>query len=65
MPDMIDNAAKDITLAGKALAAPLSPSILILTASIGSGHVKAAEAVARELLRLCPGSRISIVDFTR
>ena len=65
MPDMIDNAAKNITLAEKALAAPLSPSILILTASIGSGHVKAAEAVARELLRLCPGSRISIVDFTR
>ncbi len=37
--------------------------ILILTASIGSGHIKAAEAVARELGRQEPKARIDTVDF--
>lgn len=49
----------------KSLIAPAAPSVLILTASIGSGHVKAAEAVARELVGLRPGLRVSIVDFSR
>lgn len=49
----------------KSLTSPAAPSVLILTASIGSGHVKAAEAVARELLALRPGLRVSIVDFSR
>ena len=37
--------------------------ILILTASIGSGHIKAAEAVAEELTRLLPQAEIITVDF--
>ena len=37
--------------------------ILILTASIGSGHIKAAEAVAQELHRQQPEAEISTVDF--
>ncbi len=37
--------------------------ILILTASIGSGHIKAAEAVETELRRLLPDSEITTVDF--
>ena len=37
--------------------------ILILTASIGSGHIKAAEAVQQELQQLWPGARITTVDF--
>ncbi|MDO4203818.1 MAG: glycosyltransferase [Selenomonadaceae bacterium] len=65
MPDSMNNDAVGIAAEAKDLTTTLSPSILILTASIGSGHVKAAEAVARELTRLCPSSRISIVDFTR
>ena len=37
--------------------------ILILTASIGSGHIKAAEAVETELRRLLPDAEITTVDF--
>lgn len=37
--------------------------ILILTASVGSGHIKAAEAVADELLRQAPGVDLITVDF--
>ena len=37
--------------------------ILILTASIGSGHIKAAEAVQQELQRLWPAARITTIDF--
>jgi len=37
--------------------------ILILTASIGSGHIKAAEAVAEELVRQQPQAEIVTVDF--
>ena len=37
--------------------------ILILTASIGSGHIKAAEAVARELASQDPEAQIAAVDF--
>ena len=37
--------------------------ILILTASIGSGHIKAAEAVAQELKRQQPETEIVTVDF--
>ena len=36
---------------------------LILTASIGSGHIKAAEAVAEELRRQQPQAEIITVDF--
>ena len=36
---------------------------LIMTASIGSGHIRAAEAVERELRRQFPGDDIQIVDF--
>lgn len=38
-------------------------NILILTASIGSGHIKAAEAVETELRRLQPGAEITTIDF--
>lgn len=37
--------------------------ILILTASVGSGHIKAAEAVAEELLRQAPELELETVDF--
>ena len=37
---------------------------LIIAASIGAGHMKAAEAVADELAVAYPGARIQIVDFT-
>ncbi|WP_294158902.1 MGDG synthase family glycosyltransferase [uncultured Selenomonas sp.] len=36
---------------------------LIMTASIGSGHVKAAEAIAREVRRVDADAIIEIVDF--
>ena len=39
-------------------------SFLIVAASIGSGHVKAAEAVADELKIKYPDASIRIVDFT-
>ncbi|SFT89141.1 processive 1,2-diacylglycerol beta-glucosyltransferase [Selenomonas sp. GACV-9] len=37
--------------------------ILILTASIGSGHIKAAEAVAKEMQRQLPEADLVTVDF--
>lgn len=37
-------------------------NILLLTASVGSGHIKAAMAVADELGRLLPEASISMVD---
>ena len=37
--------------------------ILVLTASIGSGHIKAAEAVRQELQQLWPTAQIVTVDF--
>ena len=37
--------------------------ILILTASIGSGHIKAAEAVAGEIRRQAPEVELITVDF--
>lgn len=37
--------------------------ILILTASVGSGHIKAAEAVAKELRRREPELELLTVDF--
>lgn len=37
--------------------------VLILTASIGSGHIKAAEAVAEELRRNQPEWELNTVDF--
>lgn len=39
-------------------------SFLIIAASIGSGHIKAAEAIAEALKNKYPDSRIEIVDFT-
>jgi processive 1,2-diacylglycerol beta-glucosyltransferase len=36
--------------------------ILVLTLSFGSGHVRAAEAVADELRRQAPGSSVLVVD---
>ena len=36
---------------------------LIMTASIGSGHIQAAEAITREVRRLDPDAIIEIVDF--
>ena len=65
MPVVENNEIVPVESAAGSLTVSSSPSILILTASIGSGHVKAAEAVARELIRLCPGAKISTVDFTR
>ena len=37
--------------------------ILILTASIGAGHIKAAEAIAAELRELMPEAELTTVDF--
>ena len=39
------------------------PRYLIMTASIGSGHIKAAEAIARELRAADPEAIIEVVDF--
>ena len=36
--------------------------VLVLTLSFGSGHVRAAEAVARELVRQAPGADVRVVD---
>ena len=38
-------------------------SYLIVTASIGSGHIKAAEAIGNEIKRKYPAADIRIVDF--
>lgn len=38
-------------------------TILILSASIGAGHIKAAEAVEKELKQALPAARIITVDF--
>jgi processive 1,2-diacylglycerol beta-glucosyltransferase len=40
-----------------------SHNILIVSASIGSGHTQAANAVREELLRRSPTSQITVVDF--
>lgn len=40
-------------------------SYLIVTASIGSGHMKAAEALAAALSREEPGAHVAVVDFTK
>lgn len=42
-----------------------SRSYLIVTASIGSGHMKAAQALAAALLDEEPQARVTVVDFTR
>lgn len=36
--------------------------VLVLTLSFGSGHVRAAEAVARELARQAPGTDVRVID---
>lgn len=41
----------------------MKQTILILTASIGSGHIKAAEAVAEQLNLLLPQANIVTIDF--
>jgi processive 1,2-diacylglycerol beta-glucosyltransferase len=38
-------------------------NILIISASIGSGHTQAANAVRDELLRCSPASKVTVVDF--
>ena len=40
-----------------------APNILLLTASIGSGHTRAAEAIVAALREHMPEANISIVDF--
>ena len=40
-------------------------SYLIVAASIGSGHMKAAEALAASLLRAEPEAHVAVVDFTK
>ncbi len=42
-----------------------SRSYLIVTASIGSGHMKAAKALAAALYRQEPQARVAVVDFTK
>jgi processive 1,2-diacylglycerol beta-glucosyltransferase len=39
--------------------------ILVLTLSFGSGHVRAAETVARELCVLAPGANVRVTDALR
>ena len=39
------------------------PRILILTASVGAGHIRAAEAVELALKQLAPGSHVKNVDL--
>jgi processive 1,2-diacylglycerol beta-glucosyltransferase len=40
----------------------LGPRILVLSASVGNGHVRAGQAVELALARLCPGAEIEHVD---
>ena len=40
-------------------------SYLIAAASIGSGHMKAAEALAAALLHAEPEAHVTVVDFTK
>src|SRR5215813_5943895 len=39
-----------------------SPHILVLTLSFGSGHVRAAEAIASEILRQVPNAEVVTID---
>ena len=41
----------------------MKKKILIVAASIGSGHMQAAKAVRDEFLRKSPDATINIVDF--
>ena len=41
----------------------MKKKILIVAASIGSGHMQAAKAVRDEFLRKSPDASIHIVDF--
>ena len=36
--------------------------VLVLTLSLGSGHVRAAQVVARELARQAPDAEVRVVD---
>jgi processive 1,2-diacylglycerol beta-glucosyltransferase len=40
-----------------------SPRILILSASVGSGHVRAAEALAMAIRSICPSAGVTHVDI--
>jgi processive 1,2-diacylglycerol beta-glucosyltransferase len=40
----------------------VEPRILVLTLSFGSGHVRAAQTIAKELKHLTPGAQISVID---
>jgi processive 1,2-diacylglycerol beta-glucosyltransferase len=40
-----------------------TPRILLLTSGLGGGHLRAAEAVERALLRLAPGATVRQLDF--
>lgn len=42
--------------------ASVSPRVLVLTLSFGSGHTKAAGAIAQELASLAPGADVRVVD---
>ena len=42
--------------------APVSPRVLVLTLSFGSGHTKAAGAIAQELASQAPGADVRVVD---
>lgn len=43
----------------------MSPRILLLSASVGSGHVRAAEAIGAALQRLCPDATVRHVDVLK
>ena len=38
-------------------------NILVVTASMGSGHNKAANAVAEAIKRIYPVNKINVIDF--
>ena len=48
---------------GQYLSPRAAPRVLLLTSTLGSGHLRAAQAVEAALLERCPAARIETLDF--
>ena len=40
-----------------------APRVLLLTSTLGSGHLRAAQAVEAALLEQCPAAKVEMLDF--
>ncbi len=63
MQRALDTALKTITGQHVAPPAPTSPRVLLLTSTLGSGHLRAAQAIEAALLEQCPAARVETLDF--